>query len=155
MPLSKKRQAQWMRNYRKSVIPKAPVIPNQASVIPKSGSVIPNWVAHPNRYLSAHLRVCSDYDPVKPSDHFEHCPYINPVKPSEPVIPKSIVVQPKSVKSGAVIPKIISRLKPAPKPTRPVIFKPPTFDELKKRYDVRNLSKGIHKKPVPKWLEKS
>ena len=145
MPLSKKRQAQWMRNYRKSVIP-------------KSGSVIPNWVAHPNRYLSAHLRVCPNYDPVKPSDHFEHCPYINPVKPSEPVIPKSIVVQPKSVKSGAVIPKIISRLKPAPKPTRPVIFKPPTFDELKKRYDVRSKplsppkGKAIHKRPVPKWL---
>jgi len=70
MPLSKAKQAEWMREYRKrggSVIPKA------KSVIPKAKSVIPN------RYLSAHLAVCPGYDPVQPKDHFNHCPYINPL----------------------------------------------------------------------------
>ena len=74
MPLSKAKQAEYMREYRKR------------SVIPKSPSVIPNWVAQPNRYLAAHLRVCPDDNPVIPADHFDHCPYINPLlRPS--VIP--------------------------------------------------------------------
>ena len=63
MPLSKAKQAEYMREYRKR------------SVIPKVDSVIPNWVAQPNRYLQAHLNVCPDYNPVTPGNHFDRCPY--------------------------------------------------------------------------------
>ena len=65
MPLSKIKKAEYMRERRK-----------QKSV---GLSVIPNWVTNPNRYLASHLRVCPDYNPNQPSDHFEHCPYVNPL----------------------------------------------------------------------------
>ena len=81
MPLSKEKQAEYMRNRRRQL---------KASVIPKSSSVIPNWILHPNSYLQAHLRVWPDYNPDKPSDHFEHCPYVNPM-----LQPKPKKIQPK------------------------------------------------------------
>ena len=43
MPLSKAKQAEWMREYRRRV--------KQGSVIPKPSRVIPDWVVQPNVYL--------------------------------------------------------------------------------------------------------
>ena len=43
MPLSKVKQAKWMREYRRRV--------KQGSVIPKPSRVIPDWVVQPNVYL--------------------------------------------------------------------------------------------------------
>ena len=60
MPLSKAKQAEYMKEYRKRL----------KSVIP---SVIPN------RHLQAHLKVCPDYNFDNPGNHFDHCPYINPL----------------------------------------------------------------------------
>ena len=74
MPLSKAKQAEWMREYRR----------RRGGVIPKSGGVIPDWVVQPNvylqpmavqpksmvvqpnQYLRAHMKYCPDYDPVQP-----------------------------------------------------------------------------------------
>lgn len=81
MPLSKKRQAEYMRNYRKTVIPS--VIPNvnerlevigrilhgkriQAvigGVIPKQAWEITNWAEvdiEANPHLKAHIPTCPD-----------------------------------------------------------------------------------------------
>ena len=77
MPLSKAKQAEWMREYRRRV--------KQGSVIPKSGSVIPDWVVQPNVYLQPMA--------VQPKSMLP--------EPSR-VIPKSGSVIPKS---GGVIPK--------------------------------------------------
>ena len=95
MPLSKAKQAEWMREYRRRV--------KQGSVIPKSGSVIPDWVVQPNVYLQpmavqpksmvvqpnvylqAHMKYCPDYDPVQLE--FDHCPYINPLLRGQPDSP--------------------------------------------------------------------
>ena len=96
MPLSKARQAEWMREHRKrlkSVIPNEnerlarQMLPIQMSafavankpVIPTVIPTRPEWVANPNQYLLEHLKVCPDYNPIKPEEHFEHCPYINPL----------------------------------------------------------------------------
>ena len=67
MPLSKVKQAEYMREYRKKS-----VIPNFHSVILSPFSVIPN------PYLEGHLEVCPDYDPVIPN-HFNHCLFIKPL----------------------------------------------------------------------------
>ena len=63
MPLSKARNRERMRRLR--------------SVQPKSG--LPQWVVQPNYYLLGHLRICPDYNPVQPKNHFDHCPFINPL----------------------------------------------------------------------------
>jgi hypothetical protein len=60
MPLSKERQREWMKEYRK-----------------RSKTVIPSVI--PNPYLSAHLKVCPEYNVNKSGNHFEHCPYIDPL----------------------------------------------------------------------------
>ena len=70
MPLSKARDKERKRLER--------------SVQPNSNP--PTWIVQPNPYLAAHLRVCPDYDPVQPNNHFEHCPYVNPsLRPREPL----------------------------------------------------------------------
>jgi len=71
MPLSKARQAEWMRQYRKrqkSVIP---------SVIPK----VPEWQLNPNQYLKGHLAVYPEYlDRLNAGTYDpELDPYINPL----------------------------------------------------------------------------
>ena len=93
MPLSKAKQAEWMREYRKklkqaSVGPKTDALQSKSRGIktflnrtasPPFQPKVPDWVVKPNRYLLAHLRVCPDYDPVRPGDHFKNCPYVNPL----------------------------------------------------------------------------
>ena len=64
MPLSKKRDKE-----RKQ----------QAKVFQPNSNLIPKWIAEPNKYLTGHMNYCSDYDPVKPGDHFDHCPFVNPL----------------------------------------------------------------------------
>ena len=80
MPLSKERQAEWMREYRQ----------RHACVITNSAVVQPNYVEHPNRYPLAHLAMCHDYNPIQPLDHFSHCPFVNPMlqPKTDSVIPK-------------------------------------------------------------------
>ena len=39
----------------------------------------PDWLLNPNRYLLGHLRVCPDYNPEAPQDHWERCLYVNPM----------------------------------------------------------------------------
>uniref|UniRef100_A0A6M3IS23 Uncharacterized protein n=1 Tax=viral metagenome TaxID=1070528 RepID=A0A6M3IS23_9ZZZZ len=68
MPLSKERNRERMRVARSLVQPK----PDTA--IPK-----PAWLVQPNAYLSGHMAYCPDYNPVKPSDHWKHCPFISPM----------------------------------------------------------------------------
>ena len=43
------------------------------------GVDIPDWLLHPNVHLAHHMRVCPDYDPLNPGDHFEHCKLSNPI----------------------------------------------------------------------------
>ena len=88
MPLSKARNRERMREQMRV---------KRQMLQPSSHSVIPDWVLHPNPYLLGHLSVCPDFNPVRPSDHFDHCPYINPlyVRPN--------MLQPKS---DSVIPKL-------------------------------------------------
>ncbi len=73
MPLSKEKKVEYQREYRRRQ--KLGITQAQIAQPP----VIPNWVLHPNAYLSGHLRYCPDYDPVQPGDHFEHCPFVDPM----------------------------------------------------------------------------
>ena len=107
MPLSKARDRERARERRKvaklasnlmsdAVQPKIDALQSKSSPIKTSLNTtappcvqpkLPEWVAQPNRFLEAHLRVCPDYDPVIPRDHFDRCPYINPLlRPSVPGI---------------------------------------------------------------------
>ena len=67
MPLSKARDRERKRKER-------------ASVQPSFFSVQPNpdWLVQPNQYLLGHLRVCPDYNPLEPREHWGTCPYVNP-----------------------------------------------------------------------------
>jgi len=71
MPLSKERNRERMREQMRI---------KRAMLQPKSKMLQPDWIEHPNVYLAAHLRICPDYNPVQPSNHFDHCPYIDPLR---------------------------------------------------------------------------
>jgi len=75
MPLSKTKQAEWMRQYRQQG--KRGVIP---SVIPKP---LPDYLVHPNRYLQAHIAAYPEgfnSDGSYKTDYNEALdPYINPL----------------------------------------------------------------------------
>ena len=72
MPLSKAKQAEWMREYRRRV--------KQGSVIPNS--VIPDWVVQPNVYLQP-MAVQPKSMVVQPNQYLlkDYCPDYDPVQP--------------------------------------------------------------------------
>ena len=73
MPLSRARMRERKRSDRLNVKPKC---------------ALPEWIVKPNQYLQGHLRVCSDYDPLNPGEHWKTCPYVNPALRSASAIPK-------------------------------------------------------------------
>ena len=75
MPLSKEKNRERMRQLR-AVQPK---LDNPTEFVQ------PNWLLHPTKNLSFHMRICPDYNPLHPGDHFDHCPLSNP----KPIFPNS------------------------------------------------------------------
>ena len=83
MPLSKVKQAKWMREYRKrrkGVIPEWAVQPEPSRVIPNPNSVIPEWVVQPNVYLQP-MAVQPKSMVVQPNQYLliDYCPDYNPI----------------------------------------------------------------------------
>ena len=84
MPLSKARDRERKRRERASVqLSFSTVQPNFFWVHSK-----PEWLVQPNQYLLGHLRVCPDYNPLNPGEHWETCPYVNPALRSASAIQK-------------------------------------------------------------------
>ena len=79
MPLSKARMQERKRLDRANVKPKPEALQANSTGMENLLDTTAPPVVKPNQYLEAHLRVCPDYNPVKPKDHWQHCPYINPV----------------------------------------------------------------------------